>query len=141
MILKRMKRRHNREQAIEFCKKVQKLRPDIVFGADLIVGFPTENDEMFNNTIKLIDDCNLTYLHVFKYSPKKGTPASKMPQVDNNIKKKRSKILRELANLKYKNYQEKCIGKKKTVLIEKKTEQYSVGRTQEYSLVKILILS
>ena len=137
IILKRMKRRHNREQAIEFCKKAKSLRPDIIFGADLIVGFPTESDKMFENTIKLIEECDLTFLHVFQYSQKIGTPASRMPQVENFIKKKRSKILREIAEGRYSNFLKKFIGKKKKVLIEKKTEEYSIGRTQEYSLVKI----
>ena len=84
MILKRMKRRHQPEQAVAFCDLVRRLRPDAVFGADLIAGFPTESDEMFQATVNHIGDCGLTYLHVFPYSPRPGTPAAKMPQVDKD---------------------------------------------------------
>ena len=99
LILKRMKRRHNRKRAIKFCEKAQKLRPKIVFGADLIAGFPTETDKMFDMTCSLIKECNLTYLHVFPYSQRIGTPACKMPQVSNEIKKFRGNFLRKLGIL------------------------------------------
>ena len=106
MILKRMKRRHLREDAINKINKIRSVRPDAVFGADLIAGFPTETEEMFNNTIKLVEECNISFLHVFPFSPREGTPASRMPQLNREIIKKRAKILRELGNeqiLKYYN--------------------------------------
>ena len=96
LILKRMKRRHSKQQIISFCKKVRNLRSDVVFGADFIAGFPTETDKMFEDTVNLIKKCNLTHLHVFPFSIRKSTPASKMPQIPKNIIKKRAKILREL---------------------------------------------
>ena len=93
MILKRMKRRHSREDAINAIERIRAVRPDIVFGADLIAGFPTETEEMFLNSVRLIDECNITFLHVFPFSPRDGTPAARMPQLDREIIKKRAKIL------------------------------------------------
>ncbi len=81
LILKRMKRRHSRDDAIRFCSEARRLRPDIVFGADLIAGFPTEDEAMFGNSLRLVEECGLTRLHVFPYSPRPGTPAARMPQV------------------------------------------------------------
>ena len=81
MILKRMKRRHLRDDAIRFCDEVRALRPDIVFGADLIAGFPTETEAMFENSLTIVEECGLTHLHVFPFSPREGTPAARMPQV------------------------------------------------------------
>ena len=81
MILKRMKRRHTREDSIAFCQQVRAVRPEIVFGADIIAGFPTETEEMFENSLKLVDECSLTFLHVFPFSPRPGTPAARMPQL------------------------------------------------------------
>ena len=95
LILKRMKRRHTRRQAIDFCNEVKQRRNDVVFGADIIAGFPTETDEMFKESIKLIDECNLTHLHIFPFSPRQFTPASRMPQVSKQVIKNRAKILRE----------------------------------------------
>ena len=88
MILKRMKRRHSREDAINAIERIRAVRPDIVFGADLIAGFPTETEEMFLNSVRLIDECNITFLHVFPFSPRDGTPAARMPQLDREIIKK-----------------------------------------------------
>ena len=82
MILKRMKRRHLRQDVINVCAKARDLRPDMVFGADIIAGFPTETEEMFGNTMRIVEECDLTYLHVFPYSERNGTPAARMPQVD-----------------------------------------------------------
>ena len=81
LILKRMKRRHLRADAIAFCDQVRRLRPDVVFGADIIAGFPTETEEMFARSLDLVDECGLTHLHVFPFSPRPGTPAARMPQV------------------------------------------------------------
>ena len=96
MILKRMKRRHLRDDAIKFCETVKKLRPEITFGADIIAGFPTETDKMFDNSLKLVKECNLTWLHVFPYSPRVGTPAARMPQVNKLTIKNRAAELRAL---------------------------------------------
>ena len=100
MILKRMKRRHSREDAINAIERIRAVRPDIVFGADLIAGFPTETEEMFLNSVRLIDECNITFLHVFPFSPRDGTPAARMPQLDREIIKKRAKILRNIGERK-----------------------------------------
>ncbi len=95
MVLKRMKRRHTRSDAVKFCKDVLRMRPDTVFGADLIAGFPTETDAMFANSLSIVDDCNLTYLHVFPFSPRAGTPAARMPQVERRVVKERAARLRD----------------------------------------------
>jgi len=95
MILKRMKRRHNRAGAVAICAEIRRLRPDAALGADLIAGFPTETGDMFENTLALIDECGLTHLHVFPYSPRDGTPAAQMPQVPMEIRRARAAKLRE----------------------------------------------
>ena len=133
MILKRMKRRHQREHAIDFCSKLKSIRPEVIFGADLIAGFPTETEEMFHNTLKIIDECDLTLLHIFPFSPMQKTPASKMPQVPRNIIKERAKILREKGQLKIKNKFKDTIGQKLNVL----TEKDSFGYSENYLKVKI----
>ena len=97
LILKRMKRRHLREDAIDLCDQLKQKRPEISFGADLIVGFPTETEEMFQNTLDIIEECQLDWIHAFPFSPRPGTPAAKMPQNDNKLIKLRSKILRDVA--------------------------------------------
>ncbi len=94
MILKRMKRRHSRQQAIDFCGRVRGLRPDVVFGADIITGFPTETEAMFTNTLNIVEEAGLTYLHVFPYSAREGTPAARMPQVAAAARKERAARLR-----------------------------------------------
>ena len=136
LILKRMKRRHTREQAIQFCKKVLSLRKDATFGADIIVGFPTENDEMFEDSLSLIDKCGLTHLHVFPYSSRENTPASKMPQIEKIIIKKRAKKLREKCNKKLLKHLIKKVGKKDLTLIEKNEEGISKGKDQHFIKVK-----
>ncbi len=95
LILKRMKRRHLRADAIAFCDTVRRLRPDMVFGADLIAGFPTETEDMFGNSLDLVDECGLTHLHVFPFSPRPGTPAARMPQLPHDVVKERARRLRE----------------------------------------------
>jgi threonylcarbamoyladenosine tRNA methylthiotransferase MtaB len=95
MILKRMKRRHSRSDAINLCNRLRAARPEIAFGADLIAGFPTETDDMFANTLASVDECGIDYLHVFPYSPRPGTPAARMPQVARDIIKSRAAALRE----------------------------------------------
>ena len=128
MILKRMKRRHLREQTIEFCQRVKSLRPDIIFGADLIAGFPTENEQMFQNTLNIIDECDLTFIHAFPYSIRSGTPAARMPQVPGNIIKQRAKILRQRADLQLIAHLDKQINTKQKVLVE----PGNTGRNEQY---------
>ena len=117
-ILKRMKRRHSREQMLRFCDRVRAARPDVVFGADLIAGFPTEDDDMFDNTVRLIDDCGLTHLHVFPYSIRPGTPAARMPHVDGPVVKARAARLRVAGQAAMKRYIDRRVGSECRVLVE-----------------------
>ncbi|MDG2187284.1 MAG: tRNA (N(6)-L-threonylcarbamoyladenosine(37)-C(2))-methylthiotransferase MtaB [Hyphomicrobiales bacterium] len=133
LILKRMLRRHQPKDAIAFCEKVQKVRPESVFGADLIAGFPTESDSMHESTKKHIEDCNITYLHIFPYSAKEGTPAAKMPQVEKKLIQRRSKELREIGNQRLNMFLINEVGKEKKVLVEKS----GFGRTEQYAEVLI----
>ncbi len=133
MILKRMKRRHNRAQVIKFCNKVRSLRPEVVFGADIIAGFPTETDEMFANTLKIIEEAGLTYLHVFPYSEREGTPAARMPQVDPPVRKDRAKQLRELGSNKVLALNKSHIGKTISIVVESD----GIGRAPDFSQVKL----
>ncbi len=127
MILKRMKRRHLREDAINKINKIRSVRPDVVFGADLIAGFPTETEEMFNNTIKLVEECNISFLHVFPFSPREGTPASRMPQLNREIIKKRAKILRELGNEQILKYYNKLENTEINLIVESESRGRSDG--------------
>ena len=137
MILKRMKRRHSREMAINFCNKVLSIRGNATFGADIIAGFPTETEEMFQDSIKLIDECNLTHLHIFPYSPRENTPASRMPQLEKNIIKDRAKKLREKGFEKLKKNLITKIGKSELILIESNKDKTSFGKDQNFRKVKI----
>ena len=134
MILKRMKRRHSREEAIKLCNRLKKARPEISFGADLIVGFPTESEEMFQNTLKIVDECGLDWIHVFPFSPRPGTPAAKMPQIDISIIRERARILRSKAHNKKKTHLTRLIGHKKEVFIEKNNRGY----TNQFAPIKFL---
>ena len=134
LILKRMKRRHSREDAIELCNKLKLKRSDISFGADLIAGFPTETDEMFQNTINIVEECQLDWIHAFPFSPRPGTPAAKMPQNDIKIIKRRSKILREVAKKRKNNYIKNMIGNTIEVFVEKNNRGYS----NQFAPVKLL---
>ncbi|HEY8949849.1 MAG TPA: tRNA (N(6)-L-threonylcarbamoyladenosine(37)-C(2))-methylthiotransferase MtaB [Rhizomicrobium sp.] len=125
MILKRMKRRHARKDTIAFCDTVRRLRPDVAFGADLIAGFPTETDEMFANTRALIDDAGLSYLHVFPFSPRKGTPAARMPQVAKPVVKERAAMLRAKGDEALSARLSSLIGGEQALLVEKSR----LGRT------------
>ena len=131
LILKRMKRRHTREQAIDFCQFLKRERPDITFGADIIVGFPTESDAMFQKSLELVHECNLTWLHVFPFSIRNGTPASRMPQVNGEIIKFRAKKLRESGQAQVHEYLDYSVGKNHSVLIEGKGK----GRTETFAQV------
>ncbi len=133
MILKRMKRRHLREDAIEMCRRAREYRPDISFGADIIAGFPTETDDMFKNTARIIEECDLTFLHIFPYSEREGTPAAKMPQVDSQIRKQRAKHLRDLGNIQLKKHLKYNLNKKMQVIVEKD----SFGRSEYFTPIRI----
>ena len=133
MILKRMKRRHLRDDAIRFCDDVRRRRPDVVFGADIIAGFPTETDEMFENSIRLVDDCGLTFLHVFPYSVRPGTPAAKMPQVNGADIKARARALRMAGERQLSGFVAAQVGQTMDVLFETETR----GRTPHYLNVEI----
>ena len=118
MVLKRMKRRHSRDDALEACTRARAARPDVVFGADLIAGFPTETDAMFENTLKAVSDLDLTYLHVFPYSPRPGTPAANMPQVAKAVCAERAARLRAAGETARRRFFESRVGKTVDVLIE-----------------------
>jgi threonylcarbamoyladenosine tRNA methylthiotransferase MtaB len=133
LILKRMKRRHSRADAVEFCAQVRRLRPDIAFGADIIAGFPTETEEMFKRSLALVDECDLTFLHVFPYSPRPGTPAARMPQVAGQAIKERAKRLRAAGEVALRRRLQSEIGATRNVLIESASQ----GRTEHFLPVAI----
>src|SRR6202035_730089 len=133
LILKRMKRRHSRKDAIDFCNQVRRLRPDIALGADIIAGFPTETEEMFNRSIDMVEECGLSFLHVFPYSPPPGTPAARMPQVAGNVIRERAKRLRAAAEAALQKRLASEIGATREVLIESATQ----GRTEHFIPVAI----
>jgi threonylcarbamoyladenosine tRNA methylthiotransferase MtaB len=133
LILKRMKRRHGRANALRFCAGLRRLRPEIVFGADLIAGFPTETEAMFQNTLALVEDCGLTHLHVFPFSARPGTPAAKMPPVAPEIVKARAKRLREAGAAALRKHLAAQTGKVLRIL----TERGGTGRTEDFSRVKV----
>lgn len=133
LILKRMKRRHLRDDAIRFCETARRLRPDIVFGADLIAGFPTETEEMFANTLDIVESCGLTYLHVFPFSPRKGTPAARMPQVARAAVKERAARLRAAGEAAHARYLDRLEGARIEILMERET----VGRTPHFAEVSV----
>jgi threonylcarbamoyladenosine tRNA methylthiotransferase MtaB len=118
LILKRMKRRHSRSDALTLVQAVRRARPEVVFGADLIAGFPTETEAMFANTLALVEDCGLTHLHVFPYSERPGTPAARMPQVPSPLRKERAARLREAGRQALGRFLDSRIGKEEQVLIE-----------------------
>jgi len=133
LILKRMKRRHLRQDAIAFCAQVRRLRPDIAFGADIIAGFPTESEEMFARSLDLVNECDLTFLHVFPFSPRPGTPAARMPRVDGREIKERASRLRAAGERALRKRLAGEIGATREVLIESN----SAGRTEHYLPVEI----
>jgi threonylcarbamoyladenosine tRNA methylthiotransferase MtaB len=133
LILKRMKRRHDRAQAMAFCRTLRQLRPDIVFGADLIAGFPTESGDMFRGSLDLIEDCGLTYLHVFPFSPRPGTPAARMPQVAGAVVRERARRLREAGALSLRRHLDRELGARRRVLVE---SDY-IGRTEQFTAVRL----
>lgn len=133
LILKRMARRHLRDDAIKFCEDAKKLRPDMTFGADIIAGFPTETDAHFENSIKLVSDCDLTWLHVFPYSKREGTPAAKIPtQVNGNIIKDRAARLRAAGDAQVQKHLQAQIGRTHHILMENP----NMGRTEQFTEVR-----
>ena len=134
MILKRMKRRHSREDSIAFCNGLRTRRPDIVFGADIIAGFPTETDAMFENSLSIVDDCGLTYLHVFPFSPRPGTPAARIPQLDHAVVKERSRLLRLKGQKRLQTFLADEIGATRRVLVETGRS----GRTEHFASVRFV---
>jgi len=133
MVLKRMKRRHLRDDSIRFCEDVRRLRPDIVFGADIIAGFPTETEAMFENSLKIVEECGLTHLHVFPFSPREGTPAARMPQVERRVVKERAARLREAGERAYRRYLDGLVGSRQRVLVE----QDGIGRTEGFVMTAL----
>ena len=133
LILKRMKRRHSRADAIAFCARVRRLRPDIAVGADIIAGFPTETEEMFARSQDLVQECDLTFLHVFPYSKRPGTPAARMPQVAGDVIKSRARSLRAIGEAALQRRLDREAGHRRSVLIESPTQ----GRTEHFIPVDI----
>jgi threonylcarbamoyladenosine tRNA methylthiotransferase MtaB len=133
LILKRMKRRHLRADAIAFCDQVRRLRPDVVFGGDIIAGFPTESEAMFSRSLDLVGECTLTHLHVFPFSPRPGTPAARMPQVARDIVKDRARRLREKGAAALRMHLDGEIGARRRVL----AESSATGRTEQFTLVRL----
>ncbi|MBL0933142.1 MAG: tRNA (N(6)-L-threonylcarbamoyladenosine(37)-C(2))-methylthiotransferase MtaB [Rhizobiaceae bacterium] len=133
MILKRMKRRHLRDDSIRFCEEVRALRPDMVFGADIIAGFPTETEAMFENSLKIVEECGLTHLHVFPFSPREGTPAARMPQVRREIVKDRAARLRAAGDAVYRRHLTKLSGTSQRILVERD----GIGRTEGFTMAAI----
>ena len=129
LVLKRMKRRHSRAEAVALCGRLRDLRPDIVFGADLIAGFPTETEEAFANSLALVDDCDLTWLHVFPYSARPGTPAARMPQVPGPERRERAARLRAKGAAAREHFLRRQVGRTASVLVE----QPGLGRCEHFA--------
>src|SRR3954467_3115040 len=137
MILKRMKRRHLRDDSIRFCAEVRRLRPDVVFGADIIAGFPTETETMFRNSLAIVEECGLTHLHVFPFSPRAGTPAAKMPQVGGDVRKERAARLRAAGQAAMQRYFAQRIGSPVSVLIERAEDGMGFGHSEHFAPVRV----
>ena len=133
MVLKRMKRRHSRAEAVETVARLKAKRPEIAIGADLIAGFPTETDEMHENSVRLIDDCDIVMGHIFPYSPKAGTPAARMPQVAHGVVKERARALREASAKRRANWLQGLIGTRQRVLMERG----GLGHTENFAPVRV----
>ena len=131
LILKRMKRRHLRDDAIRFCQEARRLRPDMTFGADIIAGFPTETEAHFENSLRLVKECDLTWLHVFPYSPREGTPAARMPQVNGKAIKTRAAQLRAAGDRQVEAHLAQQIGQTHQILMENP----NMGRTAQFTEV------
>ena len=132
LILKRMKRRHSRADAIRLCRELRRRRPGMVFGADIIAGFPTETEDMFRRSLDLVAECGLTHLHVFPYSPRPGTPAARMPQVARDVVKDRARRLRHRGEIALRHHLDAEIGSVRRVL----TESHANGRSEDFTPVR-----
>lgn len=133
LVLKRMKRRHQRADAVAFCAQLRRLRPDVVFGGDIIAGFPTETEPMFQRSLDLVDECGLTHLHVFPFSPRPGTPAARMPQVAGDTVRERAARLREKGAFALARHLDREVGARRRVL----TERGGIGRTEQFTPVRL----
>ncbi|ORE89907.1 tRNA (N(6)-L-threonylcarbamoyladenosine(37)-C(2))-methylthiotransferase MtaB [Aurantimonas sp. 22II-16-19i] len=133
MILKRMKRRHSRDDSIRFCAEIRARRPDIVFGADIIAGFPTETEAMFENSLAIVEACGLTFLHVFPFSPREGTPAARMPQLEKSVIKARAARLRAAGEEAHAAHLARLVGSRQSVLVERE----GLGRAENFTLCQI----
>jgi threonylcarbamoyladenosine tRNA methylthiotransferase MtaB len=133
LILKRMKRRHTRSDAVSFCAQVRRLRPDVAFGGDIIAGFPTETEAMFERSLDLVDECGLTQLHVFPFSPRPGTPAARMPQVARDVIKHRARRLREKGEAALRAHLDGEVGEHRLVL----AEMHGLARTPQFTPVRL----
>lgn len=133
MILKRMKRRHLRQDVIDVCARARSYRPDMAFGADIIAGFPTESEDMFANTLRVVEECDLTFLHVFPYSEREGTPAARMPQVAPPLRKERAARLRQAGERQMAKFLQTHVGKDRVVIVEKG----GIGRTEHFAQVRL----
>ncbi len=133
MILKRMKRRHTRAQAIDLCRRLKAARPEFTFGADIIAGFPTEDDAMFENSVSVVSEIGIPWLHVFPFSPREGTPAAKIPPINGNIVKARAKTLRDAGALEKATHLKTRIGDEDEALFE----ETGLGRLPDFSMVKV----
>jgi threonylcarbamoyladenosine tRNA methylthiotransferase MtaB len=138
MILKRMKRRHNRAQAIAFCSRARALRPEITFGADLIAGFPTESDAMFAESLDLVAACDLAFLHVFPFSARNGTPAARMPQLPKSLRKERAAQLREAGARQRTRHFDTLVGRSVAVLVENRRAGLARGHSDGFAPVDIV---
>jgi threonylcarbamoyladenosine tRNA methylthiotransferase MtaB len=118
MILKRMKRRHLRADAIRLVERVRAQRPDVAIGADLIAGFPTETEAMFDNSLKIVEECGIVFGHIFPYSPRKGTPAARMPQLEKEVIRARARLLREACGARQAGWLDGLIGTRQQMLVE-----------------------
>ena len=133
LILKRMKRRHGRADSVRFCADLRARRPDLVFGADLIAGFPTETEAMFENTVRLVEDCGLTFTHVFPFSARPGTPAARMPQLEKAVIKDRAARLRAAGEAAYARHLDSLVGSVQRLLVERQ----GIGRTEGFTLAAV----
>ena len=133
MILKRMKRRHNYQQVIDFCRKARSIRPDITFGADIIAGFPTEDENAFNNSLKLIKEADLIFTHIFPYSKREGTPAALMPQIDKKTIKLRARLLRQAGKEQLKKYLSNQVNKVTNIIMEKN----NIGKSDNFLDIEV----
>ncbi len=138
LVLKRMKRRHSRADAVLFCERVRRLRPGIALGADLIAGFPTETEDMFRRSLDLVADCGLDFLHVFPYSPRPGTPAARMPQVDEDVRRERARRLRQAGAARRRLFLDSRVGSRAAVLVERVGEDgRAFGHSEHFAPVRL----